>query len=257
MKLTPESMVETLTDLARERFPHVAVVEAVTSSNGVLWDMLKAGYGDGTVVIAQSQTGGRGRLGRTWESPPGNLYMSVLRRMAETPEKAAIVSLLAGIAVAQSVASVAGVSPALKWPNDVLVGSRKLAGILLEARDDWQVVGIGLNVNCTLDSLGPELSSVATTLLAETGRTHDLASLSGGVLNVFAELEAQFAQDKQLPVEKFTNYFPFLGTRVQVQLDGRTLEGSIESVEPDGTLVLIDDLNLRHKVSSGEVKHVR
>lgn len=257
MKFTAESTVAALTDLARERFPHIAMVEAVPSSNGVLWDMLKAGYGDGTVVIAQSQTGGRGRLGRTWESPPGNLYMSVLRRMAETPEKAGIVSLLAGIAVAQSVAAEAGVSPALKWPNDVLIGRRKLAGILLEARDDWQVVGIGVNVNCTVDSLGPELSSLATTLLEETGRHHDLASLAGGVLNVLAELEAQFTQEQQLPVEKFTDYFPFLGTRVQVQLDGRTLEGSIESVEPDGTLVLKDDLNLRHNISSGEVKHVR
>lgn len=257
MTLSPETLLETLDSRVRTRFPHVAVVKTVESTNNVLWDMHGGGYGDGTVVLAESQSGGRGRLGRTWESPPGNLYMSILRKMKELPEKAGIISLLTGIAVAQTVADLSGVKPSLKWPNDVLVGSGKLAGILLEARDDWQVVGIGLNVNCPADSLSIELTGVATSLLDETGRWHSVEALAGGILTAFCDLEKDFEQEACLPVERYKAFFPFMGNRVHVYLHHRVADGVIVAIDPDGSLVLQDEGGQLHRINSGEVKHVR
>jgi BirA family biotin operon repressor/biotin-[acetyl-CoA-carboxylase] ligase len=138
---------------------------------------------EGSVAVTEEQTEGRGRLGREWHAPPWtSVLVSVqLRPLVETARLPEL-SLVAGAAVAESVAALTGLEPTLKFPNDVLVGGRKLAGILAEARDGRVVLGIGVNVNQTDRELPPEPRLPATSLRIETGTTVARAELLALVL---------------------------------------------------------------------------
>jgi BirA family biotin operon repressor/biotin-[acetyl-CoA-carboxylase] ligase len=243
---------------AATRFETLLLLDEVSSTNDEAWrlhETLPEG-GDGAVVLAQGQRGGRGRLGRTWSSPPGNLYLSLLRRIVEPLERASIFSLLTGIALAEALREVAGIEPALKWPNDLLVGDRKLAGILLEGREGFQVVGLGVNVNTRLDELSPEVADIATTLLEETGREHSRIELAGAFLARFADLEREFLREPVLPLDRYLRYFPFVGRPVRVTVRGAVLESTISGVASDGALLLAGpEGDLR--ITTGEVTHVR
>ena len=124
------------------------------------------------VVVAEEQTGGRGRLGRKWFSPRGGLWFSVVLRRIETP--VTLVCLAAGLAVAEAVEELTGLKPCLKWPNDVLINGRKVCGVLVEGKFtgeklSYLIVGVGLNVNIPLDSFPPSIRGKATSLLNELG----------------------------------------------------------------------------------------
>jgi len=256
----PQLLEDTLRRLSRPasaRFRRFIVVEETGSTNELAWDSRTDEGADGTVVAAELQTGGKGRLGRLWASPSGNLHLTILRRMVEPVEKAGIVSLLAGIALCRAIEKVVGLRPSLKWPNDLLVRARKLAGILLEARENWQVVGVGVNVNTTIEHLPVELSDTATTLLLETGGQHDLCRLAAHFLAEFAGLETEFAGSRLLPVESYMEYFPFVGTAVAASFGAREIVGTIVEIGPDGALVLSGEDGRTCRVTSGEVTHVR
>jgi len=232
-------------------------LDEIDSTNGEAWRRHEAGQGDGTLVVAERQTGGRGRLGRRWSSPPGNLHLSLLRRMVEPLAQASVMSLLAGVAACQAVTAVTGLRPHLKWPNDLLVGERKLAGILVEAREGWQVVGIGLNANARIDHLAPEVADIATTLCRETGRTWDLHELAAHFLAGFLRLEEEFLRTRVLPVDLYMQYFPYVGACVVVHLAGGELAATIRGVGDDGALLIESEEGIAKRVTSGEVIHVR
>jgi BirA family biotin operon repressor/biotin-[acetyl-CoA-carboxylase] ligase len=255
-----------MTEAAPTRFARVVQFEEIDSTNSQAWRELEAGSPDGTVVIAGRQTGGRGRLGRQWSSPGGNLYVSILRRMVEGVERAGGISLVAAVAMADSVERVTGVRVDLKWPNDLWVHGRKLAGILLEGRPgrqehapaevDWQVIGVGINVNVPVSALSPDVHGSATTLLELTGRTWSLDALARGFLERFAELEAGPVLRGCLPLDEYLARFPFVGQRVAVYYRDRQIEGAIAGIDGDGAL-LADCEGQRVRVVSGEVIHVR
>ncbi len=241
------------------RFSNVVLLDEVESTNDEAWKQLelKGAAADGTVVIARSQIGGRGRLGRSWSSPAGNLHLSLLRRVVEPLERASIVSLISGLAMVEAISAVAGVEAALKWPNDLLVGDQKLAGILLEGRDGYQVVGVGVNVNVSSKDLDPEVQAIATTLLEQRGRSTDLQELVLDFLVRFAELEADFIQSPSLPLDRYVRYFPFVGERVRVEIQGEELVAPIVGVATDGALLLQGDDGEEIRITTGEVTHVR
>lgn len=166
--------------------PHHALAE-VTSTQDELARLAAAGAPEGTVVTATHQTGGRGRRGRTWWDAPGDsLLVSVLLRPAIPAAAAPALSPVAAVAVAEAVAAVAGVKAGIRWPNDVLVGERKLAGILAEAavdgagRVEHVRLGIGLNVNQT--AFPAPVRDVATSLRLVTGSAHDGARVLTALL---------------------------------------------------------------------------
>jgi BirA family biotin operon repressor/biotin-[acetyl-CoA-carboxylase] ligase len=169
--LAPETVVPRL----RGRFGHPYLFFDVTASTQRL---LGDEHAEGAVAVTEEQTEGRGRLGRRWLSPPGvNLLFSILLEPpVETPRLPEL-SLVAGEACAGAIAAVAGVTPEIKLPNDVLISGRKVAGILAEAREGRVVLGIGVNVNVPEDKLPVDVDRPATSLLAETGREIDRAEL--------------------------------------------------------------------------------
>jgi BirA family biotin operon repressor/biotin-[acetyl-CoA-carboxylase] ligase len=155
-------------------------VDVVPSTQRLLSDDLS----EGAVAVTDEQTEGRGRLGRRWFSPPGvSLLFSVLLEPSLEVARFPELSLVAGRAVADAIAAVAGVDPTIKPPNDVLVDGRKVAGILAEARDGRVLLGIGVNVNVPAEELPADADTPATSLLASTGKPVDRADLLVEILD--------------------------------------------------------------------------
>ena len=169
--LTPETVVPRL----RGRFGHPYVfVEVCPSTQKLLGDQ----HSEGAVALAEEQTEGRGRLGRHWLSPPGvSLLFSLLLEPPVATARLPELTLVAGQAGAEAIATVTGLAPEIKLPNDILVGSRKTAGILAEARDGRVVLGIGVNVNVLAADLPQGIDPAATSLLLETGHEIDRVEL--------------------------------------------------------------------------------
>jgi BirA family biotin operon repressor/biotin-[acetyl-CoA-carboxylase] ligase len=138
---------------------------------------------DGTVAVAEEQTAGRGRLGRPWYAPPGSsVLVSVSLRPPVETARLPELSVVAGLATSDAIAEVTGVRPEVKFPNDLLVDGRKVAGILAEARDDRVVLGIGINTNIAAEELPTEVDTPPTSLQLATGEPVDRAALLVAVL---------------------------------------------------------------------------
>jgi BirA family biotin operon repressor/biotin-[acetyl-CoA-carboxylase] ligase len=242
---------------------------ACGSTNDVAAERGRDGAVEGLVVLAESQTGGRGRLGRSWHSPPGtNLTFSVLLRPVRPPAEVPPLTLLAGAAVAAALAPL-GVVPRLKWPNDVQLiqaegmgtlpgfpSTRKIAGILTEMATEGDrvghvVVGVGLNVNDT--TLPPELAGRATSLALATGRAWDRAHVLAAVLSALEEAYDDFrAAGPAAAVRRWATYGT-VGARCRVRVAGRDVEGVTLGIDPDGALRVGGDDGREHRVVSGEI----
>jgi BirA family biotin operon repressor/biotin-[acetyl-CoA-carboxylase] ligase len=221
----------------------------------------RAGSPAGLVVAADAQTAGRGRLGRSWHSPAGeSLYLSILLRPARPASEIPPLTLVAGAAVSDALVPL-GVTPRLKWPNDVqLVGTdgvrRKLCGILTEmatagARVEHVVVGIGVNVN-GLD-FPPELGGRATSLRAALGRPVDRTALLAALLAAFERRYAAYDVTGPAAAAAAFEAYAALPDRCRVNAGGAPLEGVALGVDPDGALRLRDDAGHIHRVISGEL----
>jgi BirA family biotin operon repressor/biotin-[acetyl-CoA-carboxylase] ligase len=234
-------------EVGRWRVEHFAELD---STNRYLLEAARTGAGDGRVAVTDVQTAGRGRLDRSWEAPPGSsLLVSVLMR---TPADPGTMVMATAVALAEAVTEVAGVDAALKWPNDVVVGDRKLAGILAERDGDALVVGAGCNVNWV--SFPPELATTATACNLEAGRTIDRDALLGAFL---ARLERTL-DDGDGVVAAYRARLATLGRRVRVQpLRGDDLLGLATAVTDDGALVVRDDAGVDHTVTTADVVHLR
>lgn len=174
--LTPEALLPRL----RGRFgrPYEHVVS--TPSTQVL---VPVDASEGTLVVAEEQTAGRGRLGRRWLAPAGtSLLCSLQLRPPVAPDRLPELTVVASRACAEAIAALTGLEPELKFPNDVLVGGRKVAGVLAEAREGRVVLGMGINVNVPQEALPAEVDRPATSLLVETGRETDRAELLAELL---------------------------------------------------------------------------
>ena len=169
----------------------------VDSTNSRAMDLALSGALHGTVVVADEQTCGRGCRGRYWVSPPGrNVYVSLILRPKIPNAKAAGLSLAAGVALADAAESV-GVAAFLKWPNDLYLGGRKAAGILVETTSDGDalkcaVVGVGINVNLSEDEISDELRGKATSFAVHAGHSFSREEILAGFLNAFGSRYAEF-----------------------------------------------------------------
>jgi len=234
-----------------ERGPwRVEWFSSLDSTNRHALDAARAGATDGLVVVADEQTAGRGRLGRTWEAPPGSsLLVSVLLRRPADPGQAV---MAAGVALAEAVGEVAGVDVGLKWPNDLVVDDRKLAGLLAEAEADALVVGAGCNVNW--ESFPDELVGTATACNLEAGRTVDRDALLDAFLDRFArELSAGDAV-----VDHYRSRLATSGRRVRVHhVRDDDVIGIAVGITDDGALVVRDDTGTDHTVVAADVHHLR
>ncbi|MBV8453865.1 MAG: biotin--[acetyl-CoA-carboxylase] ligase [Deltaproteobacteria bacterium] len=218
----------------------------VDSTQRVAAEFAQNGADQGTVVIAERQNAGRGRLGRTWHSPAGvNLYMTVILRphmpLAEVPR----LSLVAGVAVAEALETIAPSIVALKWPNDIWLRARKAGGIIAEAVTDTTqgllcvLLGIGLNLNLASNDIPPELGGKATSVLIATGRECDRVQFAATLFNLFGvRYEAAEAGGFSAVRQIYERYFALNGRRVTV-IDGRaTVAGMVSGIDADGALIL-------------------
>jgi len=245
----------------------VEVVPVTGSTNADLLARADAGEPEGAVLVAEQQDAGRGRLGRAWVSPPrAALTFSVLLRPAAVPRaRLGWLPLLAGVAVAAAVRDAAEVDARLKWPNDVLVGAAKLAGILAEATGDAVVVGIGVNVSTGPGELPPPGPGAlpATSLRLEGSPNLDRARLLAGIL---AGLERRYrtwsrvlgdAERSGLRAE-YTGLCATLGRRVRVELPGgRLLDGLAADLDTDGRLLISMPPGADLPVAAGDIVHLR
>ena len=233
----------------------VSHFEELDSTNRWALDRAREGAAEGLVVVADHQTAGRGRLDRTWEAPPGSsLLVSVLLRSPADggPHEAHRAVIAAAVALARAVRTVAGVDAGMKWPNDVVVGDRKLAGILAEHEGDALVVGLGVNVNW--EAFPPELAATATACNLEAGHAVDRKSL----LDAFLTELATALGDPVATERAHRELLVTLGRRVRVSLvrDG-VLEGEAVGLGVHGELEVRDDSGVIHAVTTGDVVHLR
>lgn len=222
--------------------------------------LARRGAREWTVVVARRQTQGRGRQGRTWHSPPGSLFLSCLLR-PDAQAAAALLPLAAGVAVAESL-SEWGVSARLKWPNDALVGERKLAGVLVEAASSSQglehvVLGIGVNLDwCSTDA--PELAVSATSVRDVAGQAPEVGPAAAVVLSRLAPAYGLLLRDPRATVAAWRERaLPWWGERVQVEAGGATLCGRLRDVDAQGALLVEGDDGRLHTLFSGEVARLR
>ena len=244
-----------------------ASVRVVSSTGSTNADLLARGGPEGQVLVAEEQTAGRGRAGRTWVSAPGaSLTFSVLLRPTSVqPAARGWLPLLTGVAVAAAVRSAAGVAAVLKWPNDVLVGDRKLAGMLAEQSpaEDAVVVGVGLNVATPEEALPVSPTGLpATSLLVEGANVAREALL----IEILGRLEREYLAFRADPdparsglLAAYAAACATLGRTVRVELPaGRVLVGLAEGIDQGGRLLVRPaDAASATPVSAGDVVHLR
>ena len=236
--------------------------DRVASTNQTAKELAVKGAAHGTVVVAEVQTAGRGRQGRTWTSNAGEgIFCSLILRPPIAPQEAHLFSLMAGVAVARGV-SAQGMLPnvGLKWPNDVLCGPRKLCGILCELSADldgvdYAVLGIGINVN--QPTFGQELMGVATSMAMETGRVIPRARVLAAVLaeffDLYAEAMGEGTPDFASLMEEYAQWSVCLNRPVTAIQGKRQLRGVCVGFGPDGSLRLRDEAGTVHAILAGDV----
>lgn len=232
-----------------------------SSTNDVAAAEARAGAAEGLLVTTDAQTGGRGRLGRVWHSPPAeNLYMSLVLRPRRPTSEIPSLTLLAGGAIAAALRKL-GFPAEVKWPNDVLLrvggAPRKVAGVLTEASSEsgriaHVVVGIGLNVNT--EAFPPELAAKATSLrIASGGQRLTRRPVLAGLLLSLHDAYEQFGASGPAAAIALWEAHANLGTRCRGQGERGPVEGVTVGVAPDGALLVRDDAGAVHRIVAGEV----
>ncbi|MGE5311865.1 MAG: biotin--[acetyl-CoA-carboxylase] ligase [Nitrospirota bacterium] len=234
------------------------------STNRVAQELARQGEAEGTAVLAERQLSGRGRQGRTWHSPAGvGLYYSLILRPALPPNQVQLLTLAVAVAVVRAISAQTGLSPKIKWPNDILIRGKKVAGILIEAEAAaeqiaYAVVGVGINVNHTAADLGRPLEALATSLRLEVGRLVERSALAA---ELFAELENWYERLKMgnssLILDEWRGHAATLGRQVRVLLGQTTVEGTALDINNEGALVVERRDGSRTVVHAGDVEHLR
>ncbi len=218
----------------------IEIVDETGSTNTDLLSAAASGASDRSVLMARNQTAGRGRLDRTWVAPAGsNLLVSLLFR--EVPDQPHELTRRVAMAAVAACQSIAGVTPTLKWPNDLLLGGRKLAGVLAQAGGsgpDYVVVGIGVNVRWAPDDA------------ARLGQEYDPVDVLDAMLRAYDELPADISGPYRAALST-------LGQSVRVELADSTVEGRALDVLADGRLVVLDECGITHRFDTGDVVHLR
>jgi BirA family transcriptional regulator, biotin operon repressor / biotin---[acetyl-CoA-carboxylase] ligase len=232
----------------------------IDSTNACARRLAEQGANEGGVVIAEAQTRGRGRLGRSWVSPRlVNLYVSVILRPQLAPVHAPQLTLMAAVALADTIASFIGAPPTIKWPNDILVGGKKLAGILTESscdseRIEFVILGIGVNLNYPVALMPKVIRERATSILALTKnnikREAFLQRLIQDLDRCYGELEEVGFDSLALRWEAL---FGLRGKRVRVEMTDHIMIGMAKGIDRDGALIVEDDRGERQRIIAGDV----
>lgn len=238
----------------------IRVFEETTSTNDVIDKLARDGVKEGVVVFAESQTKGRGRLGRRWISPARRgLWFSVLLRPALRPQEVTQLIVAAATALVRAIHLQTGLKPKIKWPNDILIHGKKAAGVLTELSAELDqvkqvILGIGLDVNLTASEFPPEVRKTATSLSLETGKKISRAALAAALLH---ELDADYTRIATggfaALADEWECNCSTLGSEVIIGQGDRQMRGRAESLDDDGALLLRTEHGRLERIIGGDV----
>jgi BirA family transcriptional regulator, biotin operon repressor / biotin---[acetyl-CoA-carboxylase] ligase len=238
----------------------IRVFEQTTSTNDVIEKLARDGVREGVVVFAESQTKGRGRLGRKWISPGRKgLWFSVLLRPDLRPQEATQLTVASATALRRAIQSETGLHPEIKWPNDILIGGKKVAGILTEMsaepdRVRHAILGMGVDVNLAAGEFPPEWRKLATSLKIESGRAISRAELATAILR---ELDRDYARvctgGFSVLADEWVAHCKTIGRNVTIQIGERKIRGRAESLDDAGALLLRTEHGRLERIIGGDV----
>lgn len=240
---------------------HIHYEESVDSTQKIALQLSLDGAPEGTVVIAEEQTNGRGRMARTWFSPKyTGIWMSVILRPQLLPHKAPQLTLVTAVAVVQAIEELVSIKPQIKWPNDILIDGKKMTGILTELQAESDrinsvIIGIGINANQELEVYPEELQSIATSLRIETGKTINRAELIKLVLAKIEHLYDVYLQEGFYPIKLlWESYAVSIGKMITARMLQGNLYGKALGITDDGALMMEDELGKVHLVYSADIE---
>jgi BirA family biotin operon repressor/biotin-[acetyl-CoA-carboxylase] ligase len=238
----------------------IRVFEETTSTNDVVEKLARDGVREGAVVFAESQTKGRGRLGRKWLSPPRKgLWFSVLLRPQLRPMAVTQLTIAAATALFRAIRAQTGIVAEIKWPNDILIRGKKTAGILTELSAELDevkhvILGIGVDVNLSAGELPADLRKIATSLKIESGAHQDRAALA---VKMMQELDHDYervcAGKFDAVANEWEEHCSTIGHRVGIHIGDRKLQGYAESLDTDGALLLRTQHGRLERIIGGDV----
>lgn len=234
--------------------------DTIDSTNIKAKDLASKGVKDGTIVISEEQTMGKGRLGRSWASPKyKGIWMSIILKPNIKPEKLARVTQIGAAAVTKAVRNM-GIEAFIKWPNDIVIGNKKVCGILTEMncelnRINYLVVGIGINVNLEMKDITEEISNIATSLLIESGNKVDRKKLVADILNIFEEMYQDFIKTGYLgkALDICRKYSILIGKEVRIIDGNKEMKAKVLGLSDEGELLVDFGDGKEKKLISGEV----
>ncbi|WP_391559032.1 biotin--[acetyl-CoA-carboxylase] ligase [Robertmurraya sp.] len=235
--------------------------ETVDSTQKIAHLLSHEGAVEGTVVIAEEQKGGRGRMDRVWHSPKSTgIWMSLILRPKIPIQRAPQLTLLTAVAIVQAIEETTSLTPQIKWPNDILIEQQKVTGILTELQADADriisvIIGMGLNINQTEDDFPPELREIATSLRIKEGKELDRAELIKVIFQKFETLYKIFLDKGFYPIKLLWESYAI---SIGKEITARTLNGSISGkalgITDEGVLKVEDDLGEIHHIYSADIE---
>ncbi len=243
---------------------YVFLFDEVDSTNTKARELAEKGYDEGTVIMAENQSKGRGRLGRVWVSPPGvNFYISIILKPELVPAKATRITMLVAVAVASALRKTLSLPVTIRWPNDILVRDRKLGGILIEMdsemdRVNYVVIGIGINVNMDISILPDGLQKTATSIKRELGHEVKRIDILIPLLKEIGYWYRVYKKDGIHPVlNEWINLSSTLGKRIRLSTPKKVIEGKAEGIDEDGRLIIGFPDGSFELASSGDVTVIK
>ena len=233
-----------------------------TESTNIIAREIAASVGEGTIVIAESQTAGRGRMGRKWISPEGGIWLSIILKPRIEPVYAPRITLLAGVSVAKTMQGF-GLPAKIKWPNDVLINGKKVCGILTEIGAevdiiDYLVVGIGIDANVDTGTFPEEFRDNSTSLEKEIGHKINRVEFVQKLLEEFEALYTKFQKDGFPHIlEEWRNMSETIGQWVKITAQARTIYGEAIGVDNEGALIVETAEGHLEKIVAGNCEHLR
>jgi BirA family biotin operon repressor/biotin-[acetyl-CoA-carboxylase] ligase len=235
----------------------------VNSTNNIAKELLENGAQEGTVVIADEQYAGKGRHNRSWWSPYGGIYLSLIINPEVSLEEFPLIGLIAGCAVVKAITQVTGLYPLLKWPNDIMLKNKKLGGILCELvvnkeRKYTVVIGIGINQNIPLDEIPPKLQNCTTSIKIEMGEDTSREELIALILNgIDSRLHlGVFQSSLQFIVQEWKTVTNTTGQCVEVKTEKGSIRGQVTGIGENGSLQLSTKNGLV-ELRTGDVLHLQ
>jgi len=238
----------------------IRVFQETGSTNDIAEKLGRDGVKEGAVVFSESQTSGRGRLGRKWLSPAGKgLWFSILLRPDMRPQTATQLTVASATALARAIRLQTRLKPEIKWPNDIQLRGRKVAGILTELSAEldhvrWIIIGIGLDVNVTAADFPPDFRRLATSLKIETGQNLSRADLAVAILR---ELDADYARictgQFTAVADEWEEQCSTIGQNVTIHIGSRQIQGRAESLDAEGALLVRSQHGHLERVIGGDV----